>query len=113
MRAKHLRTTMSSPEIVLWLALRHRPAGLKFRRQHPCGPYIADFYCHAARMIIEIDGASHDFGDRPARDDLRDRWFEARGLAVFRIPATDVLRDCDAVISGITAIAVTRIADQE
>ena len=112
-RAKTLRRTMSPPEIVLWLALKERPAGLKFRKQHPSGPYVADFYCHAAGLIIEIDGSAHDFGDRPARDGRRDAWFRMRGLAVMRIAAADVSRDLDAVVRGIVNLAATRLADQE
>src|SRR3546814_4404783 len=70
--AKALRQSMPPPEIVLWLALRERPGGFKFRRQHPSGSFVADFYCHVARLVIEVDGAAHDFGDRPGRDLRRD-----------------------------------------
>jgi very-short-patch-repair endonuclease len=111
--AKQLRGEMSLPEIALWTVLRRRPAGLKFRNQHPSGPYVADFYCHAARLIIEIDGAAHDAGDRPQRDLARDRWFIARGLDVLRIPAREVLKDCDAVVRGIVARAAVRLGDLE
>ena len=56
-RARELRRTMSLPEIVLWQALRKgRLAGLRFRRQHPIGPYIFDFYCPSALLAIEVDG---------------------------------------------------------
>ena len=112
-RAKALRKAMSPPEIALWMALRDRPSGFKFRRQHPSGPYVADFYCHAARLIIEVDGAAHDFGDRPARDAVRDRWFANRNLAVMRIPAIEVARDIEDVVRGIAALAAQRLADQE
>ncbi|WP_326523032.1 endonuclease domain-containing protein [Sphingomonas sp.] len=109
-RSKRLRQDMSSAEIALWVALRTRPAGLKFRRQHPSGPFTADFYCHDARLVVEVDGAAHDFGDRPVRDAARDRWFEARGLAVLRVPAGDVFRECDAVVRHVTALAIDRIS---
>ncbi|MES3045246.1 endonuclease domain-containing protein [Sphingomonas faeni] len=111
--AKQLRAAMSPPEIALWVALQERPAGLKFRKQHPSGPYVADFYCHAARLIIEVDGQAHDYVDRPARDASRDRWFEARGIAVLRIPAVEIFHDCDAMVRGIVALAVERLATQE
>jgi very-short-patch-repair endonuclease len=101
---------MSPAEIALWLALRGRPEGLKFRRQHPSGPFTADFYCHEARLVVEVDGTAHDYGDRPARDASRDRWFEARGIAVKRVTAHDVLKDCDAVVRGVTALANRRSA---
>lgn len=100
------------PEVLLWVALKDRPSGLKFRKQHPSGPYVADFYCHVARMIIEVDGAAHEFGDRPQRDAARDRWFTLRGLDVLRVPARDVLNDCDAVVRGIVARAEARLWDQ-
>jgi len=94
---------MSLPEVLLWQALRGRPAGLKFRRQHPSGPYVADFYCHEARLIVEIDGYAHETGDRPVRDAARDAWFGARGLKVQRIPAQLVLDDLESVVRGIVA----------
>ncbi len=47
---------MSLPEVLLWQVLRTRPSDLKFRRQHPSGAYVADFYCHEARLVIEVDG---------------------------------------------------------
>ncbi|WP_375288894.1 endonuclease domain-containing protein [Sphingomonas sp.] len=112
-RAKALRQEMSPAEIRLWLALRKRPAGLKFRKQHPSGPYVADFFCHAARLVVEVDGQAHDFGDRPQRDARRDQWFRPRGMEVLRLPARDVLRDCDAAVQGIVAVAEPRIRDEE
>ena len=64
-------------------------------------------------MIVEVDGHAHDHGDRPRRDAARDRWFAVRGLDVMRIPAREVLRDCDAVVRGIIVRAAQRRADQE
>lgn len=107
-RSKALRQEMSVPEIKLWMALRARPAGLKFRKQHPSGPYTADFYCHAARLVVEVDGTAHDYGDRPKRDAERDAWFAGRGLAVLRVPASEVLKECDAVVAMIEASARDR-----
>jgi very-short-patch-repair endonuclease len=111
--ARQPRGAMSLPEVILWTALRKRPAGLKFRRQHPSGPYVADFYCHAARLIVEIDGAAHGFGDRPERDAVRDAWFEARGLAVLRIAAREVLDDSAAVVQAVVSCAAARLRDEE
>ncbi len=112
-RAKLLRNTMSLPEVLLWVALKKRPGGFKFRKQHPSGPYVADFYCHEARMIVEVDGATHDFGDQPERDERRDAWFAERGLDVMRIPARELLNDCDAVVRGVVARAAERCAPGE
>jgi very-short-patch-repair endonuclease len=105
MRARHLRKEMSLPEVLLWQALRQRPAGLKFRPQHPAGPYVLDFYCASARLAIEVDGEAHNRGDRPARDDTRDRWLAREGVRVIRIPAGLILKDMAAAISYIVAQA--------
>ena len=104
-RSKLLRQEMSLPEILLWRALRERPGGFKFRKSHPSGPYTADFYCHAARLIIEVDGEAHNRGSRPARDVARDRWFAVRGLDTLRIPASLILADLSAAVLAITAAA--------
>ncbi|MBC7986283.1 MAG: endonuclease domain-containing protein [Sphingomonadaceae bacterium] len=104
-RARKLRKTMSLPEVLLWRALRLRPGGLKFRRQHPSVKFSADFYCHEARLILEVDGLGHDCGDQPARDVKRDTWFAARRIKVMRIPARKILRDLNAVVEGIVAEA--------
>ena len=104
-RARKLRREMSLPEVLLWQELRQRPAGLKFRKQHPAGPYSADFFCHSARLIVEVDGEAHERGDRPQRDAARDQWFEERRFRVLRISAADVLADVEAVIHHIVATA--------
>ncbi len=96
-RAKVLRRQMSLPEVLLWQRLRLRPNGLKFRRQHDALEFVLDFYCHEARTIIEIDGISHDMGDRPQRDERRDAIFRSKGLNVTRIAAREVLADPDQV----------------
>src|ERR1043165_8402970 len=112
-RARKLRKEMSLPEILLWQALRKCPLDLKFRKQHPAGPYVADFFCHEARLVIEVDGQAHDRGNRPLRDATRDRWFAARRFDILRIPARDVLRDLDGVLRGIVARATTSIPPQK
>ena len=107
-RARKLRKAMSLPEVLLWRELRKRPDGLKFRRQHPSGDFVLDFYCSDARLAIEIDGMAHDFGQRPENDVRRDSCFAERGIATLRIPASDVLRDVSGVIAGILATARDR-----
>lgn len=92
-RARELRGEMSLPEILLWRLLRARPFGLKFRKQHPSGKFTLDFYCSDARRVIEVDGAAHRAGDRPARDEARDAWFAAARLETMRIEAAAVLAD--------------------
>ena len=102
-RARTLRRTLTLPEGLLWQALRARPSNLKFRRQHPCGRFVLDFYCETAKLGIEVDGMAHDMGDRPDRDITRDRWLTNNGIRVLRVPARDVLHDLDAVVRQIVA----------
>jgi very-short-patch-repair endonuclease len=79
-RARELRRQMSLPEVVLWQALRNvRLAGLRFRRQHPIGPYILDFYCPAARLALEVDGFAHYSIAEAYRDERRQAWLAQQG----------------------------------
>ena len=94
---------MTPPEVALWQHLRTPAEGLpRFRRQHPFGPYVLDFYCPAAKLVVEVDGWAHNLGDRPVRDEVRDAWLIARGLTVVRLPASEVLADAAAVADGVT-----------
>ena len=104
-RAKKLRREMSLPEVLLWKALKERPGDLKFRKQHPFGRFVADFYCDLAKLVVEVDGIAHDMGAQPAFDAERDAWFQSQGLTVFRIPAREVLSDINAPIAAILAAA--------
>ena len=108
-KARKLRGAMSLPEGLLWRVLRTRPGGLKFRRQHPSGVYVVDFYCADARLVLEIDGEGHGMGDRPEHDAARDAWFARAGLATLRIAAREVLNDPDAVVRGIVVACVARL----
>ena len=100
--ARGLRREMSPPEVLLWQRLRSRPAGVKFRRQHPVGRFVADFYAPDARVIVEVDGLAHDA--RVERDAGRDEWLRGQGFAVVRVAAVDVLRDVDAVVDGVVRL---------
>ena len=102
--ARRARRAMSLPEVLLWQRLKGAPQGISFRKQHPIGPYRADFYCAVAKLVIEVDGISHELGDRPERDEVRTRELEAKGHHLVRIPAADV-RDPDAIAASIVAIA--------
>jgi len=96
---------MSLPERVLWGQLRLKRTGLRFRNQHPAGPYVLDFYCYEAKLCVEIDGQSHDFTS--ARDERRDRWLALQGVRTLRVSARDVLRNLDGVVRYIVAEALT------
>ena len=90
--ARKLRLTPTDAEIRLWSRLRRkRLEGLRFRRQHPLGPYVADFFCAEAKLIV--DGGQHaDDGE------ARTRWLEARGYRVIRFWNNDVLANTDGVL---------------
>ena len=99
--ARILRRSMTLPEVLLWRILRTRPAGHKFRRQHPAGPYILDFYCPDAKLVVEIDGTAHDGDIAQSHDSRRDEWLQLHGLQVLRIPAQLLLRDIDAALAAV------------
>jgi very-short-patch-repair endonuclease len=89
---------MSPPEAILWRVLRTRPAGLKFRRQHPVGPFVLDFYCASVRLGIEVDGMAHGLGDHPASDGQRDAWLRTHDITVLRINAEEVFGNAENVL---------------
>jgi len=102
-RAKAMRRNMTDAERLLWHHLRaHRLQNLSFRRQVPMGPYIADFVCHRARLIIEIDGGQHATDIRDVR---RDEWFAGQGYLVLRFRNNEVLGNLSAVLSRIAETA--------
>ena len=92
---------MTEPEVMLWSRLRRRlPEQPAFRRQHPVGPYILDFYCSAARLAVEIDGASHSEPAQQEHDRRRDAWLATQGIQVYRVQASSVFEDADEVSDG-------------
>ena len=94
--ARNLRRKMTDAERKLWHALRDRRlAGHKFRRQHPIGPYVADFYCEAKRLMVEVDGGQHT--RRQQADAKRTKWLEARGYRVIRLWNSEVLTNLEGV----------------
>ena len=102
-KARELRRTMSLPEGLLWQVLRKRPAGFKFRRQHPIGPYIVDFYCPTRHLAIEVDGEVHSMGTQPAHDARRNEYLRFSGVRVVRFGAIDVMRNMNGVMKTILA----------
>jgi len=98
---------MTLPEVLLWQRVRGAAASVKFRRQHPVGPYVADFYCAATRTVVEVDGEVHGRGERPERDLSRDEFLRGQGYRVLHVPAAEILRDADAAASSIAAFAAT------
>ncbi len=98
--AKDLRTAMTDAERRLWSKLRSAQLGVRFRRQQPIGPYIVDFYCAAARLVVEVDGGQHN-GAQKAHDARRDRWLRDEGYEVLRFWNNEVLANTDGVLTDV------------
>lgn len=97
-QARALRAASTDAERKLWRHLRaSQLGGLKFRRQHPVPPYIADFYCPELQLVIELDGSQHT----EASDAVRTGFLEARGMLVLRFWDNDVLTNTEAVVEAI------------
>jgi very-short-patch-repair endonuclease len=93
---------MTRAEIVIWRELRAgRFAGFKFRRQVPFGPYIVDFICFAARLVVELDGEPHEKPDQQMHDTQRDAWLTSQGSHVLRVKNELVLGNADLVLDEI------------
>ena len=83
-RSKALRRELTEPELMLWSRLKRRsPEWHVFRCQHPLGPYILDFFCPAARLAVEVDGAIHSEEAQIAHDERRDAWLRRQGVTMF------------------------------
>ena len=108
-RARALRRRLTPPEARLWTRLRGRQLrGLKFRRQHPIGPFILDFYCAEVRLAVEVDGQGHDHPDRLAHDRRRTLWLRAQHIRVIRLAAEAVRVELDGVLEFIARTAMER-----
>ncbi|HEY4941192.1 MAG TPA: endonuclease domain-containing protein [Rhizomicrobium sp.] len=98
-RAKAMRREMTKAEFVLWTRLREANRhGYKFRRQHPIGPYAADFAHVRGRLVIEIDGETHGTEEELAYDRRRDAYMQARGWTVVRFPNVEVYENVDGLV---------------
>ena len=101
-RARRLRRAATEEERVLGTDLRKRRlGGLRFRRQHPIGPYIVDFICLERRFIIEVDGIQHAEVSNEVRDAARTRWLETEGYRVFRAWNYEIRENLDGVVESI------------
>lgn len=110
-RGRRLRAAATLLERKLRELLRRLP--IRFRRQAPVGPYVVDFACHAARLIIEVDGGVHGRTDVAVRDLERDAWFAGQGYRVLRIPNRRVIEELDSVVAEIAkAVGVSLPGDK-
>ena len=99
--AKHLRKNMTDAEIFLWMYLKNGIEGLKFRRQHPIGVYIADFYCHKVKLIIEADGSIHNTIKIIEKDQQKEKDLKDWGYNIIRFTNKQILSNTDFVIDKI------------
>src|SRR5262245_49192515 len=103
-RARSLRTNATDAERIIWNAVRaHRLNGASFRRQAPIGPYVVDFVCHDAHLVIEIDGGQHFEAAQARRDVRRDAVLKAKGFRVPRFNNHDVMSNRQGVLETIAA----------
>jgi very-short-patch-repair endonuclease len=108
-RAKQLRQAMTPAETLLWRYLKAgRIDGLGFRLQTPIRNYIVNFVCHSAKLIIELDGASHDFEERRKADEKRDAFFVSEGFEVLRFTNEQVMLNLEGVVETIRQAASSR-----
>jgi very-short-patch-repair endonuclease len=99
--ARQNRREMTESETVLWNALRNEFRGIKFRRQHPIGDYIADFLCLKAKLVIEVDGGYHDKPQQQLEDQWRTEFLQSKGYRVIRFTNEEVSSQLKGVISRI------------
>ncbi|WP_245181081.1 endonuclease domain-containing protein [Flavobacterium sp. XN-5] len=100
--AQYLRERATAAEVYLWERLKlNQFQGLKFRRQHPIGIYIVDFYCHQKKLIIEVDGEYHGDLEQVQKDTERTDFLNFQGLHVIRFSNEKVLTEIDSVLEEI------------
>jgi very-short-patch-repair endonuclease len=104
--ARRMRREPTYAEAILWKSLRRvdLPAG-HFRRQAPIGPYVVDFLCQGARLVVEVDGEVHLDDAVAARDLVRDAWLKSRGYEILRVTNDEVIADVNLVTERIAAVA--------
>jgi very-short-patch-repair endonuclease len=105
-----MRRKLTPPEYLLWERLKGRDgSGLNFRRQHPIGVYILDFYSAKAKLAVEVDGAEHTSDERILHDEIREARLWGRGIAIYRIPAVAVFQNPDEAANGVILVAEERV----
>jgi very-short-patch-repair endonuclease len=102
-RARRLRRDSTDVEMRLWQKVRNKQLGADFRRQHPTGPYVLDFYCPALRLAIELDGGQHANANVSQRDTIRTVWLADRDVTLLRYWNSDVTQNLPGVLEDIAA----------
>lgn len=109
-RARNSRKDQTSAESKLWSLLRNRKViARKFRRQHPIGPWVADFACPAIKLAIEVDGPSHDTADQQAWDEMKAEYLRTSGWRVIRIANADIYQ----ALAEVEARIIAEIGEQQ
>ena len=101
-RARNLRAKMTHEEKILWEKLNNNQLGYRFKPQHPVDIYIADFYCHKLKLIIEVDGSSHD--NKMERDQNRTSELNNFGITVIRFSNQEVLNETEKIVTTIKSV---------
>jgi very-short-patch-repair endonuclease len=101
-RRQTLRSNMTEPEKKLWQILRGKQMGVKFRRQHGIGHYIADFYCPELKLLIEVDGESHGLAEAQAYDAIRHDFMHSLGITTLRFTNDEVMNNIEGVHQHLT-----------
>ena len=99
--ARLLREKQTNAEILLWSYLKQKPLGYKFRRQHLISIYVADFYCHSLKLIIEIDGSIHTVSEVQKRDIERQSDLESAGISFIRLSNQEIEKHLEMAIKKI------------
>ncbi len=111
-RAGQLRKNMTKAERKLWEKLRKKQiAGLTFRRQHPINNFIADFYCHKLKLVIEVDGSIHEIEDIKLHDKGRGDEFEKYGITTLRFKNEEIIENLNGVIEKIKCFCENKISN--
>ena len=102
-RAKKLRKQQTAAEEVLWMYLKTKPLGCKFRRQHPYSIYILDFYCHPLKLAIEVDGLIHNDAEVKQNDQQREDILKQSGISIIRFTNHQIMTNLPEVQQCIEA----------
>lgn len=108
-KARHLRREMTAAEVSLWKYLKNRAIGYKFRRQHPIGPYVLDFYCYELNLSIELDGEVHNQPMADYKDQVRTDYLNQQGITVLRYSNDIVFRNVESVLKSIESYAANPV----
>jgi len=103
---------MTKAEVVLWIHIKSNQLGYKFRRQYGIGKYIVDFYCPKLKLVVEIDGATHDHPDTQKKDQEKQEYLESEGFTVIRYNDEEILNELNAMWDNLHNICKS-IANQK